>query len=753
MQRKSVFLRRITMIFSIILSGLYLAGCSINGDERQVRYIDENTPWYECETVTYDIDEIGDFETTMPIYADPDIQLFARNTDPVSGQYCNVLCISDKEGNVISVDMQELFPDSEEVRVYNCFREGDEHYLLIRNTQKGEEHSCIYRLMSSEEALEFCFEIKTDDEHPGLFADKVISRDNKYYAHCYYLDGYRYRERFVVVDERNNEITGFDVDEEALMWTLGEDNNLLYIGLTHNTIDGELDSYKLSIEDGTVKKLNIDPDVLNRYRLGTAQNDGYFYLTNYDLTLTKLDPETGEEYLVLDYNNSNASLSDIREGRIFYCDDNNVVISKNTLYPSEPKNLKTYVLTKADSNPNAGKQIVTAATYFLISPVEANAILEYNSSANNLYICLTMDYSQVTFTDYEMSDDSSINAYNKDLALLASLKNDIRAGKGPDILLHFGDFATLYCDDYLCDLSGIINDPERFNREDFFDNYIDAYAIDGKMYQVPVSIGVNGIYAYEEFDEGADCGFSFNEYREYIESYCDGIDPLADNYRRDLCFEYLIKSNYEALHDGDGRINLDNDCFRAICDYCRDCSEDDSPINSIDGACYVGFSRVHFDLSRMLISTDKQLYGLPSYDGANGPVAHCIESVAITSCASDPEELFGFVSTMLSYDIQITNVSYNPINRDAFRYYAEDAIDYSNAYILAMSGKADYNGEEMIDEYIGYLESADMCYLADDYSLLILKEELEPYYAGQKTLDDVIPIAESRINNMIEENR
>ena len=41
--------------------------------------------------------------------------------------------------------------------------------------------------------------------------------------------------------------------------------------------------------------------------------------------------------------------------------------------------------------------------------------------------------------------------------------------------------------------------------------------------------------------------------------------------------------------------------------------------------------------------------------------------------------------------------------------------------------------------------------MCDDYALLIMNEELQPYYQHQKELDDVTPIIESRVNNMVNE--
>ncbi len=66
---------------------------------------------------------------------------------------------------------------------------------------------------------------------------------------------------------------------------------------------------------------------------------------------------------------------------------------------------------------------------------------------------------------------------------------------------------------------------------------------------------------------------------------------------------------------------------------------------------------------------------------------------------------------------------------------------------------ADYNDPSIIDEYISYISSANTCYMSDDYSLLIMNEEIQAYFNHQKEIDKVIPIIENRVNNMAEEQK
>ena len=69
---------------------------------------------------------------------------------------------------------------------------------------------------------------------------------------------------------------------------------------------------------------------------------------------------------------------------------------------------------------------------------------------------------------------------------LTALNNDIIAGRIPDILL-VNEYIQL--DNYIskgifADLNKYIDSDERFKREDFLTNILDAFSIDGKLYEI-----------------------------------------------------------------------------------------------------------------------------------------------------------------------------------------------------------------------------------------------------------------------------
>ena len=84
------------------------------------------------------------------------------------------------------------------------------------------------------------------------------------------------------------------------------------------------------------------------------------------------------------------------------------------------------------------------------------------------------------------------------------------AGEGPDILFDAGSLSQLNNDDYLLDLSKEI-DPSGL-----FGNIIEASKTDGKLYQIPLSFGIKGIFTRE-----ADAGDAASCYKVAM-AYKDG---------------------------------------------------------------------------------------------------------------------------------------------------------------------------------------------------------------------------------------
>ena len=744
--KRKMALKIVTHFLIGVLVIPYICGCTKKTSYDPSRIIQENTPWFQCENHVCSLS----YKDSSVEYVDPECIVFRKYSENSAS---NKLVYSDNDNDETVIDFSQWSEGNEQFNINCYFRAGDDVYVTVSSTKKGVNSNSAYKIDHEKASLEYFSDFKNVEEE-SYFVDKVIFLNNNYYSHIFYLDNYNYKEAFCIFDSDFNLIHEMRINNHIMAWSLNNNSQIIAVEKDlSNPVESFYYSAVLNLETGTETRTAAESGKFEMSHLGYTSTDGFCYKKNEDMTITKLNLETGEEYLVLDFNNSSINLFEMQCSSLRFCSDDKCILLKDTVYPSESPNWKINTLSKVENNPHVGKQILYVAPSWKLGSMAASAIEQINTTNQDIYVYVTMEYSTLTFAEYEKSDDSTISKYNRDIALINKLKMDIRNGSGPDILLDFAKYSALNNESYLYDLSKTINEKDKFNRAEYFDNIFDAYVKDNKLFQMPVSACIGGIYANDDAVDDSRLGFTYSEYENAVSSECDGIDPFEFDCGRDTCFSIMIRCNYDELYDSEQHFNANNSSFRNICEYVRDMREEPKADSSKGTMQFVEFNRIHFDLSRMLINENKQLFGMPSTDGSQGPIVFALESIGICTCTNQFDSAFEFVKCILSYDVQIQNVVYNPVNRAAFSHYADDAIVYSNAQIKERYGKADYNDTSIIDEYISYICSANTCYMSDDYSLLIMNEELQPYYLHQKELDDVIPIIESRVNKITAEQQ
>ena len=108
------------------------------------------------------------------------------------------------------------------------------------------------------------------------------------------------------------------------------------------------------------------------------------------------------------------------------------------------------------------------------------------------------------------------------------------------------------------------------------------------------------------------------------------------------------------------------------------------------------------------------------------------------------------VKTAIGFDAQITLESENPINRSAFMEFAHKALNDANVTLKERYDPRVFD-ESYIDNYVCLLEKADCVAAFDAEIYQIIVEELQPYYAGDKDLDKVIPVIKNRCQTILNE--
>lgn len=459
-----------------------------------------------------------------------------------------------------------------------------------------------------------------------------------------------------------------------------------------------------------------------------------------DITsIRKYDSDTGEYQVILDYNNCNIDLGIAESILPLYSDEDSIVGIAHI-------GIGSYTIcrfTRADSNPNTGKSVIRVAKFGqYVDTNVTRAIYEFNNSSDSVYVVFDDRYLLENYIDEDMRDvsyeqsrsDEYLAAEERARAAVSNkLALDIVSGEGPDILLDSYDMVNLNNDRLLVDLRPLILGSEGFNKDEFFNV---VFAGEDALYQLPLALRINALFYDEDYsDYFSGYSISYDAYDEMVKDANNGNDPLSRKYSRTQYFIALFDYYYGDYFNG-GRLNIDTDEFRMLAGFVKDKPEkytdnwDSVMCNYLDRA-YLGEMAPGYLPS-----------GLPCANG-RGLMLCCDQSVAITASCPRTEELIPLVINILDG---------SNLNRDRF---VEKATEEINAYNEQMAEENAIYGDsgqerslDTIEIWTAAMDNAEGIISYDPDINIILMEELQPYFAGDKTIDEIIPLIEDRVRTV-----
>ena len=489
--------------------------------------------------------------------------------------------------------------------------------------------------------------------------------------------------------------------------------------------------------------------------------------------LNLVDAESGTLKQLFDYSNVDESYYDVIDTQTLYVsDDGNDIVLGGYVYDNSSYYsgdvYKIMHLKRADRNPNAGKTILTLSlgedAYPEYSDLYAAKI--YNRQDNPCFIKFVMPYD-------ESGEYQDVNA---------------------DILLLYNPVSDPSDSSRYLDLAPYFNFDDASYKQEYFTNALDAAKSGSSLYRIPLDISASGIITDVSNVPSGKQGFTFDEYKKFLNDKCNGTDPISKTKGFEMSKqEYFTKLflNMSDVFIKDGKVNLEGEDFRNlmlfvdeygsdisagsnglgfgyVTEHNRSVYEAEMEIDAVlsgksaevegkIGAVYGNFYSFENYLDRYrLFGSNIGVYGLPSYDG-RGPLTVSSEFVSVSLDTKYPDACADFVKLLLSYDVQCHKES-NPINRKALRYIAEKKLDYYNSSIDEES-KSDRSvkkaklGPEAIDKYEEILSSSYGGISAGSSIESILREESSAYFNGQKSLDDVITVMQKRLQTVIDESK
>lgn len=489
-----------------------------------------------------------------------------------------------------------------------------------------------------------------------------------------------------------------------------------------------------------------------------------------------IDLEGGTCKMALSFNCSVCNRYLASKSELKYADDNTFLFSYSLGYAGAnriPFAICTF--TKSSEYPAAGRNILTVASTEDLDYSISEAIMRFNSESDTSFMLFDNRYktnSEIDYTNTDNTDQAALKNLNSYAAVSDRLTMDILAGEGPDILITNGANEQLSKKDYFIDLSDYLKNESGVSEADYFTNAIEASKFNGSLYQLPIGFYVDCILAPSDAF-GSKNGLTFEEYIQMVKTVCNGTDPLYDHQLAFSRTEVATKlfANTSEKYIKDGKIDVNNNDFKAILDYCKelpakgyyegkDVDQEWEDLMTakenmrVQPTVVYGFYEYEAFAEKFKGAV---ICGYPSVDGRPATIGSDM-AVSISSHTSDESSCKKFLSILLSEDIQKTLFMNIPINKKCARDIALLEIEEHNGSVDANEGnKFAKAGKKLdtalADKYIEQLSTATTSSFVYHSISLIIYEEIPAYFEGQKSFEDVAKVINDRAQTVLNERK
>lgn len=420
------------------------------------------------------------------------------------------------------------------------------------------------------------------------------------------------------------------------------------------------------------------------------------------------------------------------------------------------------------------KKVITLGCIYLDGDVRKE-VVNFNKT--------NPDY-RISIKDYSIySTDEDYDGGQK------KFNSDIISGKGPDIIMSSNSsmIANYRTKGLFMDLYKFMDDDPDIDKNDIFPSILKVCEYDGKLYEIVPMFYVETLAAKTSKMNGK-TSWTFSEMVDYEKTLPEGTGLFGGVARESFLQMCLAINNADFMDVSKGKCYFDTDEFKALLEYSKKLPTEDTDefYNTIYGVdtdtsyealwredkailydAYIYSPEMYKQILKGYFGEDITFIGYPSTEGNGGGITY-YNSVALSSKCSEPEIAWEFIKRYYTEDYQSTVNWGIPASMKQFDKLCERLTD--RPYYENEDGTKDYYddyfwlGETQLtldpltaDEvaqlknYIMSL-SKSVNYVDDDI-LEIIKEEAAPFYEGQKTVDEVTPIIQSRISIYINERQ
>lgn len=504
-------------------------------------------------------------------------------------------------------------------------------------------------------------------------------------------------------------------------------------------------------------------------------DDVYTYYFTYNGSIYAERRDTGETEKVVDWLSCDVDSNDLNSDDYGFLSDGRITAVSYDYRSGGNSRNQIVVLDRVEASAVQTKTELTLACFSLDYNLRSQ-IVKFNRSNPDYRIVVTeyMDYSQDT--DYT--------------AGLTKLTTQILSGNVPDLiasnlLLPVKQYAAK---GLLEDLWTYIDADPEYSRDSFMQQPLNAVQTDGKLYQLPLDFSVSTAIGLGKV-VGAYDTWTLADLKDALAKLPEGATVFDRYVTQDQVLQYCVMMNADAFMNWqDKSCNFESDTFKSLLEFTAlfpaeyDYSSDDnyesdfSRMKTGKQLLYMqdlsDFDNIYYTFAAL--NDDVCFVGFPREDGSSGSTFDANVSLCITTTCKDKSGAWTFIRSTLSDEYQ--NSLWNfPIVKSVFEQKVAEAmeqeyeldengdqvLDENGDPIPVSHGGMAWGDEDMIELYAVTQEQYDailslidstVTFAAYDTNILnIISEEAAGYLAGDKSVDEVARLIQSRVNLYMQE--
>lgn len=577
------------------------------------------------------------------------------------------------------------------------------------------------------------------------------------------MNGTRYEA--VTYSPQGEEVSRKELDSEVfertdMMYTK-DDGTLMVVTYDENWSERQLVSY--DIDSGTFGE---------QAALDFGGNYGLYKGVDTDLLLTNnLGVYTwnigdAEPKMLMNFVNSDLPAGSLYSIQII--DDKHFVAAYNDMNTWEQRcSYFTYV----DPKDIPDKEVLVLGGEYVGSDVKTK-VIEFNKASEQYRITIK-DYSI-----YNTNDDWTAGQVR--------LNNDIISGQMPDIMLlnDISSFGNYVSKGLLADIGKLLAEDPELGQLEYLQNVQEAFSVNGTLYAVVPSFSVRTMAAKKSL-VGEPQSWTMADAEAVLPSMAEGATIFGEMVRDTYIYYMMSYAGQDFIDMETGKCNFDSQSFIEMLEYAKtlpkEYSEDyweDYDYNSSESQ-YRENRSLLYDLYinnirdckyqiKGYIGDEVSFVGFPTHESNGSILNYGNYTLMISARSRHQDGAWQFARQFLTEEYQTSDEIYDmPVLKSAFLDKAKEATE--RPYWTDENGNKEYyddtwyiNGEEVILEPFTQEEVDAICefiytvnrmaYYNDDIRNIII-EEAEAFFSGQKSVQEVVGIIQSRAQVFVNENR